>query len=402
MARQEQLKEEGIRDRKALDEARNECFSIGNELNEAESSFRTIHSRREYLEKADKEYASFSRTTKTVMENRAIFGDAVHGALGELIHVPSEYTAAAEVALGSQISNIVTDTTKSAGDIIRWLKEKNLGRATFYPLESMKPFSYSGREQEASREEGILGIAADLFETDSLYQDLLHSLLGRTLIAKDLDAARRVSKKYGYRLRIVTLDGQIVNAGGSMTGGSMKKKENTYFGRKEEIKELYAEEKKREKDLADLRKRKQEKETARDSLSEKVAGERESWHQMDLALASFKGQKDGLEKTKTDQETRLKEGKDALASISESLEKSVQQMTEGRELLKTYEDIPEPGKDEKSLAIRKQIDDKAGELIAIREGLTKAESRASFAKRMMNDAKKGAGRPEERQGRPRK
>lgn len=111
--------------------------------------------------------------------------------------------------------------------------------------------------------------------------DLLHSLLGRTLIAKDLDAARRVSKKYGYRLRIVTLDGQIVNAGGSMTGGSMKKKENTYFGRKEEIKELYAEEKKREKDLADLRKRKQEKETARDSLSEKVAGERESWHQMD-------------------------------------------------------------------------------------------------------------------------
>lgn len=388
MARQEQLKEEGIRDRKALDKARNECFSIGNELNEAESSFRTIHSHREYLEKADKEYASFSRTTKTVMENRAIFGDAVHGALGELIHVPSEYTAAAEVALGSQISNIVTDTTKSAGDIIRWLKEKNLGRATFYPLESMKPSSYSGREQEASREEGILGIAADLFETDSLYQDLLHSLLGRTLIAKDLDAARRVSKKYGYRLRIVTLDGQIVNAGGSMTGGSMKKKENTYFGRKEEIKELYAEEKKREKDLADLRKRKQEKETARDSLSEKVAGERESWHQMDLALASLKGQKDGLEKTKTDQETRLKEGKDALASISESLEKFVQQMTEGRELLKTYEDIPEPGKDEKSLAIRKQIDDKVGELIAIREGLTKAESRASFAKRMMNDAKK--------------
>lgn len=81
-----------------------------------------------------------------------------------------------------------------------------------------------------------------------------------------------------------------------MTGGSMKKKENTYFGRKEEIKELYAEEKKREKDLADLRKRKQEKETARDSLSEKVAGERESWHQMDLALASSKGRRMALKR----------------------------------------------------------------------------------------------------------
>ena len=69
---------------------------------------------------------------------------------GNFFH--TEYTAAAEVALGNQISNIVTDTTKSAGDIIRWLKEKNLGRATFYPLESMKPFSYFGREQEASRE----------------------------------------------------------------------------------------------------------------------------------------------------------------------------------------------------------------------------------------------------------
>ncbi len=79
-----------------------------------------------------------------------------------------------------------------------------------------------------------------LFSCQPMYQDLLDTLLGRTLIAEDLDAARRVAKKYGYRLRIVTRDGQPVNAGGSMTGGSMRKKENTYFGRRKEIADLYA------------------------------------------------------------------------------------------------------------------------------------------------------------------
>lgn len=132
--------------------------------------------------------------TKTIMEQADRFGEAIHGALGELIRVPDEYTEAAEAALGGQISYIVTDTTKAAGEIIRWLSEKHLGRTTFYPLESMHPRYNNGMEVMASKEPGICGIASHLFSCQPMYQDLLDTLLGRTLIAEDLDAARRVAK----------------------------------------------------------------------------------------------------------------------------------------------------------------------------------------------------------------
>jgi len=189
-----------------------------------------IKTRREYLERADREYASFSSTTKTVMENRSLWDDHVVGALGELLHVPPKYTAAAEVALGRSVSNIVTDTSQAAQTVISWLKKNNFGRTTFYPLDAMRLRGSDAAEREASKEKGICGIAADLFGYDEEFIDLMSAILGRTLIAEDLDTARTVAKKYNYRLRIVTLDGQLVNPGGSMTGGSMKKQENTYFG----------------------------------------------------------------------------------------------------------------------------------------------------------------------------
>lgn len=133
------------------------------------------------------------------------------------------------MALGSSVSYIVTDTSRSAGDVITWLKKNNLGRTTFYPLESMRPRGNDGNERKACSEKGIHGIASELFFCDEEYSDLMDFILGKTLIAENLDIARNVSAKYNYRLRLVTLDGQLVNPGGSLTGGSMRKQENTFL-----------------------------------------------------------------------------------------------------------------------------------------------------------------------------
>ncbi len=380
--RLEELAAQGKRDSEALKQAQDLRFQQMNQMNQMASTLAALRSKREYLEHADKEYASFSRTTKTIMENRHLFGDAIHGALGELIQVPEKYTAAAEVALGGQISYIVTDTTAHAGQIIRWLQEKRLGRTTFYPLESMRPRYSNGVEQEASREAGVCGIASQLFSCDPLYRSLLDSLLGKTLIADNLEVARQVAKKYNYRLRIVTLDGQLVNAGGSMTGGSMKKKENTYFGRKQEIAGLLREEETKQQEWQALKGQKEKQEAYCDSLAEKVSQEREEWQALNVSLAEWKGKLEGLEKTLADRKKLAVDNQLACAKAAEQLEAVKDLLAKERETLSTYGDIPEMGSDEESQKLKASLEVKNQEILEIHVALTKAEEAVAFGRKM--------------------
>lgn len=383
--RLQELEEQGKKDSLLLKQEEDRRFALMNEKGKRESDLSAIRSRKNYLERAEREYADFSMAVKNIMAHRELFGNAIHGPLGELVEVPEKYTAAAEVALGSRISCIVTDTTEAAGKIIGWLKERRLGRATFFPLESMKPSSYGGQEREAAGERGICGIASELLTCDGIYRDLLTSLLGRTLIAETLDDARRVAKKYRYRLRIVTLDGQLVNAGGSMTGGSMKKTENTFFGRKQEIRRLEKEEAEGGKTLEACKKQLEEQGHTCDSLARKVMEEREEWQSLKVSLASLIARREGMEKTLSDQkkaageeeelkekrEKELAEGGERKVRISEDIEKLV--------------DIPEVLEDEESGRLKKKLDEKNEEILAIHVSLTKARESLSFGNRMKED-----------------
>ena len=373
---------EGAKDSRALKAAQDERFRLVGEEGKLASALAGVRSKRDFLVHADKEYASFSRTTKTIMENKERFGEAIHGALGELLRVPEKYTDAAEAALGGQISYIVTDTTASAGRIISWLKERNLGRTTFYPLESMHPRYANRDEQMAAREKGICGIASELFSCHPMYKDLVETLLGRTLIAENLEAARAAAKKYNYRLRIVTLDGQLVNAGGSMTGGSMKKKENTYFGRKKEIEELTRQEEAWKEKIAACQKAKKEKESLCDGLAEKVSEERETWQSLKTALAALTARLGEMEKSlaerKRQWEEKQRAGEGLLLAEKETKD-AVKQMEEA---LLAYADIPEVGDNEAGEALRKKLDAKNGEILELHVALTKAEEAVNFGKRM--------------------
>ncbi len=150
-------------------------------------------------------------------------GGRIYGPVSRLINVSSRYTLAIETALGANIQNIIVDDENTAKAAIRHLKDKNAGRATFYPISSMKPRYSQVPDEECKRYAGYLGTADKVIEFDEKYAGVIRNLLGATLIFDNIDNGAAMAKATGYKVRVVTLDGQVINAGGSFTGGSAKR-----------------------------------------------------------------------------------------------------------------------------------------------------------------------------------
>ncbi len=142
----------------------------------------------------------------------------IKGSVAQLIKVDSKYGVAIETALGGALQNIIVENEDTAKRCISLLKEKNAGRATFLPITSVK--GYTLNEKNLDMQEGYVALASEIVSYDKAYDGIISSLLGRIVIAEDIDLATSISKKYGYKFKIVTLDGQVINAGGSFTGGS--------------------------------------------------------------------------------------------------------------------------------------------------------------------------------------
>ncbi|MEG2396275.1 MAG: chromosome segregation protein SMC [Oscillospiraceae bacterium] len=171
------------------------------------------------LEDLEKNMEGYGGAVKAVMrEAKRGSLRGIHGALSQLITVKDKYSVAIETALGAAIQNIVTDTENDAKRAINYLKENKVGRATFLPIAAIRGRMLT--ENGLDDQFGFISIASDLVTVDKQYEEIIKAQLGRTIVAEDMDSAIAIAKKYSYRFRIVTLDGQIINAGGSMTGGS--------------------------------------------------------------------------------------------------------------------------------------------------------------------------------------
>lgn len=172
-----------------------------------------------FLENLERNLEGFSKSVKTVVNaSRSGKLKGICGPVSRVISVPSQYAVAIETALGSAMQNIVVESDEDAKQAIRYLKSCDGGRATFLPLNTIK--SRELRENGLEDCYGFIGVASDLCTCDDKYRSILGSLLGKIVIAEDLNSAVAIAKRYSYRFRIVTLDGQVVNAGGSLTGGS--------------------------------------------------------------------------------------------------------------------------------------------------------------------------------------
>ncbi|MDY6084868.1 MAG: chromosome segregation protein SMC [Dialister sp.] len=362
----------------ALEKMRDHNFALGRTHGEENARLEALISRRRYLERSDREYANFSGASRAIMENRGLWEGHIIGPVGDLLRVPDAYTAAAEIALGGTISHIVTDTSGTAASIISWLSGKKAGRTTFYPLESIRS-PYPGQlEKEAAQEQGICGIASELFSFDKDYDEIMRYLLGRTLIAENLDIARRVSKKYKYRVRLVTLDGQLVNAGGSLTGGSMRRGENTFFGRRKEIASLIKEEKTMAASLEAMKEKIDAGRREEDTLAEEVTSLRELYQAGEVrragllaSLESAENECARLSKTLTDAEIAIKQ--------LEEREKAVKALLEAnQEKLSAYDDLTEISEGDDIKALREQAAEAEKQVLEHHVSVTRAEGAVAF------------------------
>ena len=204
-------------------------------LSEYQQTYHRTNTKLESLRNLAERYEGYGQSIRRVMEVKdRVLG--IHGVVADLITSEKKYEVAIETALGGSIQNIVTDSEETAKNLIEYLKKNKFGRATFLPLTSIGNRTVFTQEK-ALTEKGVLGLANQLVKADRQYEGLLKYLLGRVVVVDTIDNAIALSRKYQYSLRIVTLEGELLNAGGSMTGGAFKNTSNL-LGRKREIEEL--------------------------------------------------------------------------------------------------------------------------------------------------------------------
>jgi len=238
--------------KKRLNELELKKAEIQNELNGKKAqhesisrSYSALESRNRVLLDMEASMEGYSQSVKAIkracLEDRD-FGRGIHGPVAQLITVEERFETAIEISLGASLQNIVTDDEYAAKRAIEYLKRNNLGRATFLPKSAIKPRTLDeSLLAEIRQMKGFEGIAAEKVKYDKQFSGIILNLLGRTVIVDNMDSGIRMARQFDFMFRIVTLEGELINAGGSMTGGSNGSKSSSIIGRNRVIKENEAE-----------------------------------------------------------------------------------------------------------------------------------------------------------------
>ena len=206
-------------------------------INKLTADFRMKDSRCKFLTETEKEKDGYIKSVKSLLlacEKDAVLNSGVDGVLASLISVDKKYETAIEVCLGQAMQNIVTNTETAAKRLIEYLRKNNLGRASFLPISSV----HGKKIDKVKKVNGIVGIASDLISYNKKYEGIILNLLGRTVIVENMDNAIALAKTNNYTFRIVTLEGDVINPSGAISGGSVQQKTVNILGRSREIEEL--------------------------------------------------------------------------------------------------------------------------------------------------------------------
>lgn len=292
-------------------------------------AFRMKESRYHFLQETEREKEGYTKSVKallTACEKDASLKAGVHDVLANILKVEKEYEVAIEVCLGQALQNIVTQTEKEAQRLISYLREHNLGRASFLPISAIK-----GKKLErwnTAGLPGVIGIASDLVKVDKVYEQIVLNLLGRTVITDTMETAVALSKKNGYAFRVVTLKGDVVHPSGAMTGGSMAPKTVNILGRGRELEELEQAIKEIQEELQE---KQEEKEALEAEMEKKTAEERvaeEALKEIEIGFATKK------------QEVQMQEEKlESMRMRREEIQKEKENLEqEEQELMKSAEE----------------------------------------------------------------
>ena len=288
------------------------------QINQLESEMRIKDSRLRFLEETEKEKEGYIRSVKAILKDcdkDSSLKKGVHGVVANLISVPKEYEVAIEMCLGQTMQNIVTDTEEDAKKLVNHLRKFNLGRASFLPISSVK-----GRKIEKIKsDKGVVGVASDLIKFDKKYEQIMLSLLGRTVIVDNMDNAIAIARKNSYGFRIVTLDGDVLNPSGAISGGSVATKTVNILGRSREIEDLKKKIESLKKKVESLKKEKEEYENSIEDLLEEVDGLENELKDIEIVYATEKQRVVSIEEAVSKVENRLQKLRDEENSIEEQL-----------------------------------------------------------------------------------
>jgi len=220
---------------KMLSELRMKQAKINSDIQSKSSRVRTLREMEQKLE-------GYNRSVREVLQAchaSPQFGRGIHGALAQLIEVDRKYETAIEISLGGALQNIVTQTEEDAKKAIEFLKRNKLGRATFLPISSVEGRGFDNQTMARIKQcEGFCGVASELVSHDSVYTGIIRNLLGKVVVIDNLDNGIKMARKFRYSFRIVTLDGDLLNTGGAMSGGSLENRGTGILTRNREISEL--------------------------------------------------------------------------------------------------------------------------------------------------------------------
>ena len=287
-------------------------------INQAESEMRMKDSRLKFLIETEKEKEGYIRSVKAILqdcEKDSSLKKGVHGVIANLVSVPKEYEVAIEMCLGQTMQNIVTDTEEDAKKLVNHLRKFNLGRASFLPISSVK-----GKKLDRIKtEKGVIGIASDLVKFDKKYEQIILSLLGRTLIVDNMDNAIAIARKNSYGFRIVTLEGDVLNPSGAISGGSVSTKTVNILGRSREIEDLKKYIAKLQEKIAILKKEKEDYESSIEDLLEEVTALDNELKDIEIVYATEKQKVISIEEAVSKVEKRLEKLREEDKSIDEQL-----------------------------------------------------------------------------------
>ncbi|MBO9130189.1 chromosome segregation protein SMC [Bacillus sp. 165] len=239
---QEELSKKGMsfqEHERAWKDLKNQYQENETKLYQAYQYVQKVRSRKEMLEEMQEDYTGFFQGVREVLKAREDRLQGIEGAVAELISVPQQYEVAVETALGAAMQHVVVKTEEHARAAIKFLKQHQYGRATFLPLSVIKGKAVSAEQlYTAEQHPAFIGIASDLIQCEQPYRTVVSNLLGTVLVTRDLKGANELARILQYRYRIVTLEGDIVNPGGSMTGGAMKQAKTSLLGRQREAETL--------------------------------------------------------------------------------------------------------------------------------------------------------------------
>lgn len=205
------------------------------EMNRCIQALNESKTRVQFLTGMQKEYEGFGRATKAILKGKNPWNVGICGAVAEVISVPENYVIAIEIALGGNLQNIIAENDAIAKEAIAYLKKEKLGRVTFFPLNTIANGAKIQRDNSFENMDGFIDYADRLVDCDIKYRKIIESLLARTIVVTNIDVALKLARRQNFKVRIVTLEGELVNPGGSMTGGSIQRREASFLNRSSEI-----------------------------------------------------------------------------------------------------------------------------------------------------------------------